>query len=1033
MTRLSIPYCIVLFFLSALLYGQKKNEVGNFFEKALESIESAPDSFFFYFDNGRAAFVKEGVYNDYFDEVLSLAQSIYQSRNYQEGVSILKTLEEDASSLFLIQEEQRINLNYQLARGFYYLRDVDNCVKYVKANLPKLDSTGIEYGNHHNILGLIYYWNGDFLDALPSMLKVYHIRKGVFGREDNRVATILNNLGNVYEDLKLLNKARDCYLEGLEIRETVLGKNDPRLYSLMNNLAYVLNQKGDYFQSINIYKEAIALLEAEKENNWTELAVVYQNLAISLKNIGAFEEASLYYDKTEEALKNTQDEASIIQLGDLYVNRANLALYDSDFKKAIELNQRGIETYGQVLDSLHLKILAAWNNIGFIYASQGENDKALKTLIQLKKLMEGNADRQIQLANVCNDIAGIYLKKEALEQAKTNAQMALSVQQSYFEDENYRLAYSYNQLAEIAFRQDDHKAGAQYLSLALKANKAENMPLEGFSNYKYYLQTLLLKAEAAEPGEALAVYSRADEVLSAIKNELRSVDDQIQLSDYAYKISSKAIHAALEMDNKETAFFFSERMKANVLSQLLTLKQGRNFVGIPEDSLRLEEQLLSDIGFFKLQLADEPEGENRSLFQNELFNAQKDYRDLIGDFEQRYPDYYALKYGKNELTVKEVQSVLPETTAMLSYVTSDQYLYAFVITAKAFDVHQIRKPDDFDDLLTGLRKTIHLRLDQDYLELGYELYQILFPFSLPDDIRSLVFVPDGGLSQIPFEALLQSKTNIKANIQFSDLPYLVNNFNISYAPSAGIFVQQLEKADIAYDQGLLAYAPVFDDPQNLEGYDEVARASFDQNTEIQRVVSLDGKTVAALPATLNEIQSVEKVFGENGRGASTFLYRDATESRLKASLDQSYRFIHIATHGFINEKQTDLSGLLFYPDTTSAEDHVLFSGEVYSLPFQTDLLVLSACETGLGQTVRGEGLLGLSRAFLYAGADNLLVSLWKVQDQATSDLMVDFYKKYWQEVNHPYSKPLREAKMNMIQSERFSHPYYWSSFILIGE
>jgi CHAT domain-containing protein len=200
-----------------------------------------------------------------------------------------------------------------------------------------------------------------------------------------------------------------------------------------------------------------------------------------------------------------------------------------------------------------------------------------------------------------------------------------------------------------------------------------------------------------------------------------------------------------------------------------------------------------------------------------------------------------------------------------------------------------------------------------------------------------------------------------------------------------------------------------------------------------RTVTLGGNTIASLPATEAEIEQIAQVFDQNGKRAKAYLYNKAAEDALKSNTLQKHRFIHIATHGFVNEDQPDLSGLLFYPDTASAEDHILYTGEIYSLPLQADLVVLSACETGLGENVKGEGLLGLSRAFLYAGARNLMVSLWKVQDQATSDLMVDFYRQYWQNESLPYSAPLHQAKLNMIQSKQFNHPYYWSAFVLIGD
>jgi CHAT domain-containing protein len=147
-----------------------------------------------------------------------------------------------------------------------------------------------------------------------------------------------------------------------------------------------------------------------------------------------------------------------------------------------------------------------------------------------------------------------------------------------------------------------------------------------------------------------------------------------------------------------------------------------------------------------------------------------------------------------------------------------------------------------------------------------------------------------------------------------------------------------------------------------------------------------------------------------------------------------YKVLHFATHGFVNSERPELSGLVLAQDTTGGEDGVLYSGEIYNLKLNADLVVLSACETGLGKIQKGEGIIGLTRALLYAGAKNMIVSLWQVADESTSDLMVDFYKNSLENKGQiAYSEALRNAKLKMISEGRYAHPLYWSPFILIGK
>ena len=159
---------------------------------------------------------------------------------------------------------------------------------------------------------------------------------------------------------------------------------------------------------------------------------------------------------------------------------------------------------------------------------------------------------------------------------------------------------------------------------------------------------------------------------------------------------------------------------------------------------------------------------------------------------------------------------------------------------------------------------------------------------------------------------------------------------------------------------------------------------------------------------------------------------NANEDFIKSGELKKYRLLHFATHGFVNTWKPELSGILLAQDTAINEDGILYSGEIYNLKLNADLAVLSACETGLGEIKKGEGLIGLTKALLYAGSKNIIVSLWKVADKSTSDLMIDFYKNLLEE-KQDFSQALQQAKLKMIDEGKHAHPFYWSPFILIGK
>jgi len=203
-----------------------------------------------------------------------------------------------------------------------------------------------------------------------------------------------------------------------------------------------------------------------------------------------------------------------------------------------------------------------------------------------------------------------------------------------------------------------------------------------------------------------------------------------------------------------------------------------------------------------------------------------------------------------------------------------------------------------------------------------------------------------------------------------------------------------------------------------------------------------GKFIPPLPGSESEVKSIFNEFDKENFKTKVELKENASESRIKSGELENYKYIHFATHGFVNSEKPELSGLLLaqVADSTNEQnDGILYSGEIYNLKLNADLVVLSACETGLGKIKKGEGIIGLTRALLYAGAKNLMVSLWQVSDQSTSDLMISFYKNLLDEKSARltnqvrYAPLLQQAKLKMIGDAKFAHPFYWSPFILIGQ
>jgi CHAT domain-containing protein len=259
------------------------------------------------------------------------------------------------------------------------------------------------------------------------------------------------------------------------------------------------------------------------------------------------------------------------------------------------------------------------------------------------------------------------------------------------------------------------------------------------------------------------------------------------------------------------------------------------------------------------------------------------------------------------------------------------------------------------------------------------------------------------LGIIPFETLL-SKSVDADDSDYKELPYLLKKYSVRYEFSAGLLLQKSKDQQTQTVPSIFLCAPVnFDEKDNLSG----------------------------LPGTESEVKEIAALFTSKNFSNALYLHKNANEIVIKSGKLKDFKLLHFATHGIVDENSPELSRV-FLQSSNEGEDGNLFAGEIYNLELNANLVTLSACQTGLGKISKGEGVIGLSRALIYAGAKNVMVSFWSVADNSTSELMQNFYKLVLENNTDPYSENLRRAKLNLMKKGEYSAPYYWAPFILIG-
>jgi CHAT domain-containing protein len=309
--------------------------------------------------------------------------------------------------------------------------------------------------------------------------------------------------------------------------------------------------------------------------------------------------------------------------------------------------------------------------------------------------------------------------------------------------------------------------------------------------------------------------------------------------------------------------------------------------------------------------------------------------------------------------------------------------------------------------------------------------------------KRLLIVTDGALSYVPFEALV--KTTDGAD--YASLSYLLKTNEIVYAPSASVVGAIRQQTSRNASRNFLAVAdPVFNsnDPRAKGAAATSAQSGGARGiglglaSAVKDVTgsgtSPQGLQLARLNGTRTEADEIGKIVRKSGGKADEWLDLDASEDNVRGRDISGYRVVHIATHGLLDAERPQFSGVVLSLVGNKNNDGFLRTDEIFNLKLGSPVVMLSACETGLGKEERGEGVIGLTRAFMYAGAPTVGVSLWSVADQSTAELMTDFYQRLLGSNSRMgTAAAMREAQLGMINGKKHSAPFYWAPFVLVGD
>ena len=536
-------------------------------------------------------------------------------------------------------------------------------------------------------------------------------------------------------------------------------------------------------------------------------------------------------------------------------------------------------------------------------------------------------------------------------------------------------------------------------------------------------------------------------------------------------LSGKALEYASE------AFRINEQSRARSLLDLLSETDAAITEGVPAELLKRKQENLDR----QQDIADVLTGVNVSTeelkkkpaeLDAELEKLQTEYEEIENQIRTASPRYATLTANK-PMTLAEVQqNVLDDQTVMVEYALQTEDSYLFVASKSAVNLFKLPPRANIDKLAMDLRaQLIPSKLQRrivgidvaeanrglgiasaapedvaPFVAASNALYKVVLePAAGMIGEKRLMVVADGALNYIPFEVLLKTADSG----DFSSLGYLVKSNEIVYAPSASVVGTIKQQRTKATGRAMLIIAdPVFNS-NDARAQKRAATPPADAEVRglgIQSAVAdvggttpapnpqMEGLPLARLNGTRTEADQISKLAKTSGSQADVWLDLDANEDNLTARDVSKYRIIHVATHGLLNAERPQFTGVVLSLVGNKAHDGFVRTDEVFNLRLGSPLVMLSACETGLGKEKRGEGVMGLTRAFMYAGAPTVGVSLWSVADKSTADLMTDFYRRLLSTgEGTTSSSALRGAQLAMISGKKYSAPFYWAPFVLVGD
>ncbi len=966
---------------------------------------------------------------------------------------------------------------YLLKSSVYWSKGrYDLCLEAGKTGLAKakaLNDKQFECIFATNI-GIAYYYSGQLKEAAVYSKKASKLSK----KYGHKLQEIRNTaiLGVISRETGDYDKSIQYYEKALK------GARQIKERSL----------EGQYYQSIGTNYQYLGKFSTALDYNNKSFQIAHEtgnkyNQILALLNLGLIHWDLGQYDK---ALKTYN------QMLDLSLETHNkwaegrsccgIALIHfcyGNYAKALDFNEKSLEIASAINDtegeSLNL------GNIAIIYHEMGNDAKALEYYSRALEVSEKTGNKN-EIARHLGNIGCTYQTLQNYPAALDYYQQSLRLNKEIGDPKE--IATAYGNLGNLMTAMKDYQKAREYLSQSLKTGKeiglqgvvANQLINSGFLEYtlehyqsafEFFTEALKYSTSSGDPAvywktytglamvlekqnrqaKALEYYSLAIDKIEEVQRKLPVEEYKSGFFDANVNVYERVIDLLVTMHEQypqkgydKLAFHFAERAKARAFLENMVASKADVQNGINPELKQKENEALRKISVNQKQLLNNSNltKKDRKKLESELNEYEHTFEGLLREIKAENTKYTHLLFPESYNAERIQHEILNDGEAILEFSLGSNRSFLWLISKDNFKLYTLPGKETIEKAVLEYIHSIDKPASVSnpfakHVSKGQDVFQILLEECVPeiDKDHHLIIVADGMLHYLPFESLIIPKGKPHESPH-----YLIEDFTFSYSPSStSMAFVGTKRLNGLPQKDLLAFGnPVFNKTSGTSSSrgrgEHVEKLKIlqerDEGEKLKNLYENDGFLFTALPYSEHEVSAISGLFPK-GKSV-TYLKSDASEASFKHEVPDNYKYIHFATHGFIEEKLPFRSGIVLSMNEASTEDGILQVNEILNLKLNAEMVVLSACQTARGRLYRGEGIVGLTRSFLYAGAASITVCLWNINDRTTAAFMKDFYSGL---VNGKGKKDaLREAKLAMIRSEirAYRHPYYWAPYIVIG-